>query len=123
MKKRSLKTNRRARFPKWLRAMLLQMILTLAAYLLLDMSLWIGGFLYGLCKWVLMPACGLISACLATRAGFLNYFAFLVPPLASLASGLILWGYLPRPAPVCLCGFVSLVGAAAGEVLKRQHER
>ena len=111
---------------KWLRAMLVQILITLAAYLLLDLSLWLGGALYFLCKWVLMPVCGLLSACIATRAGFFNYLAFLVPPLMSLLSSQILWGYLPQPAPVFVCGFASLVGAAAGEVLKqskRPHKK
>lgn len=112
-------------FPRWLRAMLLQIICTLALYLLLGLSLWAGGFVYGLCTWALIPIGGLISACMATRAGFLNYLAFLVPPLCCGAANLILWGYLPPIAPACLCAFTSLVGAAAGEVLKRQqtHQR
>ena len=121
-------SNRAAKGPrrlKWYGVLLLQVILTLAAFLLLDLSLLIGGFVYGMCRWVFMPLCGLLSACISTRAGFINYLAFLVPPLASLLSSLILWGYLPQPAPVFVCGFVSLVGAAAGEVLKqntRQHK-
>lgn len=109
--------------PSWLRAMLLQIICTLAMYLLLGLSLWIGGFIYGLCIWGLIPVCGLLSACISTRAGFLNYLAFLVPPLCFTASNLILWGYLPPIAPVCLCAFVSLVGAAAGEVIKRGQKQ
>lgn len=121
MKKQNHAPARRRLLPRWLRAMLLELICTLAVYLLLDLSLWIGGFVHALCKWVLMPVCGLLSACLATHAGFLNYLAFLVPPLMYMAANLILWGYLPQTAPVFLCGFVSLVGAAAGEVLKRQH--
>lgn len=123
MKKRTNAPAPRHILPRWLRAMLLQMICTLAVYLLLGLSLWMGGFLHGLCKWVLAPACGLLSACLATRAGFLNYLAFLVPPLMSLAANLILWGYLPHPAPVMVCALAALVGAAAGEVIKRQHEK
>ena len=109
--------------PRWLWVMLLEMICSLAICLLLGLSLWLGGFVHGLCKWVLTPACGLLCACIATRAGFLNYLAFLVPPLMCLAANLILWGYLPHPAPVLVCAFASLVGAAAGEVLKRQHEK
>lgn len=116
-------TNPKRAMPRWLMAMLLQGIGTLAIDLLLGLSLWIGGILHGLCIWVLIPVCGLFSACLATKAGFLNYFAFLVPPLCFAASNLILWGYLPPIAPVCLCAFVSLVGAAAGEVIKRGQKQ
>ena len=107
---------------RWMMAMLAQIILTLGIYLLLGMSLWLGGLLHKLCLWVLMPLAGLLSACIATRAGFLNYLAFLVPPLCFTAANLILWGYLPSAAPVMVCALVSLVGAAAGEVIKRAHE-
>ena len=123
MKKQTSAPVSRRFLPRWLRAMLLQMICMLGVCLLLGLSLWLGGFVHGLCKWVLTPVCGLIASCIATRAGFLNYLAFLIPPLMCLAANLILWGYLPHPAPVLVCTFASLVGAAAGEVLKRQHEK
>ena len=38
-----------------------------------------------------------------------------------VAGSLLVWGYPPAIAPVFLCGFLSLVGAAAGEVLNRQN--
>lgn len=108
---------------KWPWVLLIQAVLTLAAMLLLGLSLWLGGILHSLCLWVLTPLAGFISACIATRKGFLNYGALLVPPIAQMAAGLILWGYLPATGPVFVCGFISLVGAATGEVLKRQHTK
>jgi len=107
----------------WPWVLLLQIIATLAVYMLLCQSLWLGGFAHGLCLWFLTPAAGFISACIATRKGLLNYVALLVPPLAQIAASLIFWGYLPQTGPVFLCGFISLVGAATGEVLKGQHKR
>lgn len=105
---------------KWFWILLGEILVCLGIYALLALSLWLGGFVYGLCRWVLAPAAGFVLACAATRLGLLNYIALLAPPLAQLAAGLIVWGYLPQPGPVFVCAFVSLVGAATGEVLKRQ---
>jgi len=108
---------------KWPLILLLQIIATLGLFCLLSLSLWLGSFVHGLVLWGITPIAGFISACIATRAGLLNYAAWPVPPLAQLAAELILWGYPSRVGPVFLCAFVSLVGAATGEVLKRQHNR
>ena len=108
---------------RWPWILILQAIFTLAVFMLLALSLWLGGFLHGLCLWAATPILGFISACIATRKGLLNYVALLVPPLAQMAASLIVWGYLPQTGPVFLCGFVSLVGAATGEVLKRQYKK
>ena len=104
---------------KWLRVLLVQAAATLAVFCLLALSLWLGGFWHNLFQWVLTPAAGFISACIATRAGLLNYAAWIIPPLAQIAAGIILWGYPAGAGPVFLCAFVSLVGAATGEVLNR----
>lgn len=120
MKKLRLRSGKRIKWP-WV--LLLQMIATLAVFSLLSLSLWLGGFVHGLCLWFITPVAGFFSACIATRAGLLNYAAWLIPPLAQVAAGLMLWGYSPNAGPVFLCAFISLVGAATGEVLKRQHDR
>ena len=39
-----------------------------------------------------------------------------------VAATLLIYTYSPSPGPVFFCGFVSLVGAAAGEVYKRQKQ-
>lgn len=108
---------------KWLWVLLIQIAATLVVFLLLSLSLWLGGFLHGLCLWLLTPIAGFLSACISTRLGFLNYLAWLVPPISQVAANLLLWGYSPNVGPVFLCGFVSLVGAATGEVLKNSHEK
>lgn len=106
----------------WLLVLVLQSIATLAADLLLSLSIWLGGFLHALCLWAITPVLGFLSACIATRKGLLNYISLLIPPLAQMAAELILWGYLPQPGPVFLCGLISLIGAATGEVLKRESK-
>lgn len=108
---------------KWPWILLLQIILTMAAFALLSLSLWLGGFLHSLCLWLLTPLAGFASACIATRRGLLNYLSWLIPPLAQVAMHLLLWGYPPAVAPVFLCGFISLVGAATGEVLKAHNKQ
>lgn len=107
---------------KWLWIWLVQFASLLAFSMAAALSLWLGKFVHGACIWVLVPAAGCISACLATKKGLLNYAAWIAPPLMLLAGYWIIWGYLLTPGPVLLDAFVSLVGAAAGEVLKRQKE-
>ena len=86
-------------------------------------SLLAGGGIYKVFLWGILPVAGCICAYRATVAGLLNYAAWIAPPIAMVAANVLLWGFSPNPGPICLCAFVSLVGAAAGEVLKRQHER
>jgi len=108
---------------KWLWILLVQIISMIAFSALISLSVWLGGFVHGFCLWVLMPIGGLASAYLATHRGLLNYAAWIVPPAAQVISNLLLWGYSPSVGPVFLCAFISLVGAAAGEVRKRQSRR
>lgn len=108
---------------KWLWVLLVQIISMLAFSALISLSVWLGGFVHGLCRWILMPIGGFISAYMATCKGLLNYAAWIVPPAAQVFANLLLWGYSPSVGPVFLCAFISLVGAAAGEVFKRQSRR
>lgn len=108
---------------KWLWILLVQIASMFAFSMLISLSVWLGALLHGICQWVIMPAAGFLSAHYATRKGLLNYAAWIVPPAAQVFANLLLWGYSPSIAPVFFCGFVSLVGAAAGEVIKRRHKR
>lgn len=105
---------------KWLWILLVQLVSCFAIAIPGALSMWLGGTVHGICSWVLLPVAGFISACLATRKGLLNYAAWILPPLVQLPANLLVWGYLPTPGPILLCAFISLVGAATGEVLKRQ---
>lgn len=108
---------------RWLLVWLIQIAAMLAAGCLAALALWLNRTLYGACMWGVMPLLGLASACMATRRGLLNYAAWLAPPIGQALGHLIVWYYLPDAGPVLLCAFVSLVGAAAGEVLRRAPKK
>ena len=105
---------------RWPWILLIQIVSMLAAGALISLSILLGGFLHGVCLWMLMPLAGFASACMATKKGLLNYAAWIAPPVMEVFSNLLIWGYSPSVGPVFLCGFVSLVGAATGEVLRLQ---
>lgn len=124
MKNALNKSNGISLFPKkWLWILLIQIVSMFTFSMLVSLSIWLGALLHGICLWLIMPAAGFISSHYATRKGLLNYIAWLIPPTAQVFANLLLWGYSPSIAPVFFCGFVSLVGAAAGEVIKRRHKR
>ena len=104
----------------WLWVWLIQFAAMLALSLPAALSIIAGKFVHGLCLWLLLPAAGGVSACVATRKGLLNYAAWIAPPAMEFLANCILWGYAPEVGPVFFCAFISLVGAATGEVLKRQ---
>ena len=108
---------------KWPVVWLVQIAVMLALGVLVALSAMLGALVHGIASWAVAPVAALVSGYRATRRGLLNYAAWIVPPAAQVFANLLLWGYSPSIAPVFFCGFVSLVGAAAGEVLKRQHER
>ena len=100
----------------WLIVWLVQAAAVFALGCVLALSLWLNHALYSACMWALMPLVGFISAYLATVKGLLNYAAWIAPPVAMTLSHMVVWYYPPATAAILLCAFVSLVGAAAGEV-------
>lgn len=100
---------------------MVQILSMLIPSVLTALSALLGAVVYGIMAWALMPAAGLFSACRATRAGLLNYAAWIAPPVCMAAANLICWGYLPSAGPVLLCALISLVGAAAGEVMNQRE--
>lgn len=108
---------------RWLWIWLLQFASMLAFSIVVSLGEWLGGVLSGICFWGIAPAAGFISACLATRKGLLNYAAWIAPPLMLLAAYWIVWGYPIGPGPALVNAFVSLVGAATGEVMKNRGVR
>ena len=111
---------RKARRISWPLIWLIQAAAMLALGMLAAFSTLLGVLAHGAFLWALMPLGGMAAGFFATRKGLNNYLAWLAPPLMEIAASLLIWGYSPSVGPVFLCGFLSLVGAAAGEVYKRQ---
>lgn len=107
---------------KWPIAWLVQILEMLVLGVLIALTDLLGGVLYSILAWVVMPILGLLSACQATRRGLLNYAAWLAPPICMAVTHWVIWTYPPSAGPVLLCAFTSLVGAAAGEVLNQRNK-
>ena len=73
--------------------------------------------------WLLPSAAGAWTACVLSRGGLNSYAAWIVPPVVHSVVPLIVLGYLPSPFSMLLCAFISLVGAATGEVLRQRDNR
>lgn len=108
---------------RWLWVWLIQIAATLAISLPIALSLWLGKYVHAVCMWGLAPIAGFAAACIATRRGLLNYAAWIAPPMMLFLGYVLIWGYLPPVGPVFLCGFISLVGAATGEVLNQRQKK
>lgn len=105
----------------WGLVWLLQALAMLVLGIMTALSLWLGGFVHGLFIWLLMPL-GSAAACyICVCKGLNNYLALLAPPLMEMLGNLLIWSFLPKPGPILLCAFVSLIGSAAGEVSKQQQ--
>lgn len=107
---------------KWLAVWLAQFAGMLAAGAMTALMDMLPPVVYGLMAWAGMPVLGMLSACWATRRGLLNYAAWIAPPVCMWLTYYLIWNYSPQPGPALLCAFLSLVGAAAGEVLKQQKK-
>ena len=118
------KTPRRKRSRlRWLWVWLIQIAVSLLIALPISLSLWLGGAVHAACMWGLSPILGFISGLVATRRGLLNHAAWIAPPAMLFVGYEISWGYPPPVGPVFLCGFISLVGAATGEVLNQRQKK
>ena len=106
---------------RWLWIWLIQIALMMAISLLAGLSFMLSSVLYGICMWVLLPAVGAVTACIATVKGLLNYAAWIAPWACMLAAHVLLYGYAPGLGQLLLCAFVSLVGAATGEVIRQRR--
>ena len=109
--------------PGWIAAWAVQIAVMLGAGALSALSLGVHPALYSTALWLLMPLLGAYTALRAVRRGLLNYAAWIAPPVCECAAHVLIWGYLPPAGAMLLCAFVSLIGAAAGEVLNRQKKR
>lgn len=70
--------------------------------------------------WLLPSAAGAWTACILTQSGLTSYAAWILPPIIHSVVPWIILSYPPPPLSMLLCAFVSLVGAATGDVLYRR---
>lgn len=103
---------------KWLAAWLIQIAEMLAVCLVQALAHGVGAGLYAALLWVAVPLAGLLTSCRAVQRGLLNYAAWIAPPACLFAAHYAVWRYSPAPGAGVLTAFASLVGAAAGEVLR-----
>lgn len=108
---------------RWLKAWIIQIVTMLFISLLQALSYWLNPTLYDILLWVGMPLAGMYSAYRAVLGGLLNYAAWVAPPICLLTAHLLVWGYSPSAAPALLCAFISLIGAAAGEVMVQRKQK
>ena len=102
---------------RWIAAWAIQLTEGLAAGLAAALAQGAAPLLRGAALWGLAPAAGLFSACRAVRRGLNNYLAWLAPAPCLYAMHYLIWGYSPPAGPALLTAFLSLVGAAAGQVI------
>ncbi len=99
-----------------------QAVATLAVSYGACQLLWIGSVYYNIGAWVLVPAFGAASAYLTTVKGLSNYVAWLLPPVMAFVAHELAFFFPPQSAgPVFMLAFFSIVGAATGDVVKRQR--
>lgn len=111
--------NERETGRRWPMAWGVQIAVTLAAGFAAAAAYGVHPALYGAMLWGLVPLAGGWTACRAVRRGLLNYAAWIAPPACLYAAHYALWRFAPSAGAALLCAFVSLVGAAAGEVLNQ----
>ncbi len=89
------------------------------SYLLFN-TLWLSRTVYNICMWGIWPVLGLFSAYMITVRGVNNFLAWIAPPAAGLMAHYFAFFYLPDSAgPFFICALTSIVGAAAGDVVKK----
>jgi hypothetical protein len=107
----------------WWKVWAVQFLVMLAVSMAAELSYYVSDFLHGLLIWALIPIVGAVTACKCVLHGLNNYAAWIAPPVCGVAASLILWGYVPHAGPILVCAFISLVGAAAGEVLTKENKK
>ena len=107
----------------WLKAWIAQFAVMLAACLVAEVSYYVSDLLRDVLIWALIPFLGALTAYRCVLRGLNNYAAWIAPPACAVIASLILWGYVPHGGPVLVCAFVSLVGAAAGEVRRSENKK
>ncbi|MGI6238071.1 MAG: hypothetical protein ACOYI5_00400 [Christensenellales bacterium] len=107
---------------KWLAILLIQAVAAFALSFAVYNTLWLSLTMYEIFSWYALPAFGAINAYLATVKGLNNYLAWITPPAVGVVAHYAAFFWLPEAGPVFACAVLSVVGAAAGEVVKRRRE-
>jgi len=108
---------------KNIKLLAVQLVITAAASYLGALSLYAGALLHDVCVWMLLPVLGAATSYMITVRGVNNYLAWMIPPIAGIAAHYLAFFYLPdTPGPFLACAFVSIVGAAAGDVVKKRSK-
>ena len=93
-------------------------------FFLLFQLMWVSRALFLAALWGVMPLTGLVSAYLVTVSGINQYLAWIAPPAMGICAHYLTCFYLPNsPLPFFLCGVFSIVGAAAGDVVKKRNRK
>ena len=94
-------------------------ILSLFSFLIRPLNL-----VYPISIYALVPLFSSFSAYKLTRKGINPYLSFLLPPVAETLAGFTAaMGIGPEPLPVFITAFISLVGAAAGDVRNKMTKK
>ncbi|MBQ3425205.1 MAG: hypothetical protein IJH38_08410 [Clostridia bacterium] len=107
---------------RWLAVWMIQIGSMMAIGMLTALMQMPGGLPGGILLWAAMPLTGALSAYHAVRNGLNNYLAWIAPAPCLFAAYAILWGYSPPAGAGILTAFVSLVGAATGEVRNSRND-
>lgn len=107
---------------KYLLLLIAQAVIALAAAFAASRAMLLGGFAAAVGMWAVVPILGCISAYFITVKGVSNYLAWILPPISMMAGHYLAFFYLPKePGPVLLCVFLAVVGAATGDVVKKNR--
>ena len=83
-----------------------------------------AGFIFRIFIYALLPIFSFFTAMKITIKGINPYLSWILPPVAqTLAGFLITLGIGPDPLPVFITAFLSLVGAATGDVIIKTNSK
>lgn len=102
---------------------LLECALALLCGWLTALSKCLGGAAHFIVLWLLEPLSGAVAAYLATARGLNNYLAWLAPPAFLYLAWYFTWTYAIEPGPAFVCALLSIIGAAAGDVVKKSRKK
>ena len=104
-----------------LRALLFQALVMLIASALAAFAPLIWPPFKIILHWVLLPVLGALTAGLLAFSGVICYAAWILPPVIVSALPWLLLGYPIEPGAMLLCAFLSMIGASAGEVMRKRR--